>query len=77
MPRNQNIFHLVLILAFGQISDASPKRPDGFLVKTKSGKTYLRASNRVKESLDNVNRNYRNYNPNNYDKMETNYSQVG
>ena len=58
MSRNENIFHLVLVLAVGQISDASPKRPDGYLVKTKLGKTYLGlgVSNKDKEI---VNRNDR------------------
>ena len=59
MSRSQNIFHLVLILAFAQILDASPKKPDGFLVKTKSGKTYLQASKKDnEESLEILNRNY-------------------
>ena len=66
MSRNENIFHLVLILAFVQISDASPKRPDSYLIKTKSGKIYLGESNKDKEeSLDIVNKNYR---PNKLDK---------
>ena len=58
MSRNENIFHLVLILAFVQISDASPKRPDGHLIKTKLGKIFLGASNKDKEeSLEIVNKN--------------------
>ena len=60
MSRNENFSHLILILAFVQISDASPKRPDGYLIKTKSGKIYLGASNKDKEeSLEIVNKNYR------------------
>ena len=41
MSRHPNIFHLVLILAFLLIFDASPKIPKGYLVKQKSGKLYL------------------------------------
>ena len=59
MSRNENIFHLVLILALVQISDASPKRPDGHLIKTKLGKIFLGASNKDKEeSLEIVNKNF-------------------
>ena len=60
MSRNENIFHLVLILAFVQISDASTKRPDSYLIKTKSENIYLGASNKDKEeSLEIVKKNNR------------------
>ena len=61
MSRKQNVFQLLLILvAFVNISDASPKRPDGYLVMTKSGKTYLGVSNKDKDEAPEIlNRKYR------------------
>ena len=63
MSRSLNIFHLVLILvAFVNISDASRKRPDGYLVRTKVGKNYLAqgVANKDKdESPEILNRQYR------------------
>ena len=49
--RHRNIFHLVRILAFVQILYVSSRRPAGYLVKKKLGKTYLGVSNKDKEEL--------------------------
>merc|ERR1719500_2691354 len=62
MSRSLNIFHLVLILvAFVNISDASRKRPNGYLLKTKAGKNYLAdlANKDKDESPQILNRQYR------------------